>query len=619
MINRIKTILVMFLAMAFMAVSCEEPKVYVTGIQIIPTEKTLNIGESFDVVVMIAPDNATNAKYHLATDVASILSIEGNKVTALAAGEANVVATSEDGAKTASCKVTVLKKDDPGPGPEPGTDSVHVESISINPTSKSLLVGETLELTVEVLPADATNPAYTLTSDTDVVTVSGNTVTAVKVGTATITATSEDGGKTAACMIFVEEEEAPGPDNGGNGKADGYVMTILELMHNDIYIAVDAPAADSEYFIWAEKESVVSSMTDGQLIEYTISTVFDELKAALNYTRIDSVLGEQGYRGDRAKIGIANACTAYKAGGETVALRKIEPETRYVVYGFGVNFKNGQPTTGVFKLTTATTAAKTADEIILKGTAANNIIIDINVLDEEMPYFLFFRKSSEIAGLSDEEIYAKDIAEDLQPAANSRDMSLADYVNIAAMRGNISSYNLLGNAYLDPETSYSVYFYGFNDDASMSTPVYKVEATTDAVVPSGVTFEVSSEKDAKGKITNLTVVPSDDRAAYVLHPVLESMWGDYKEGEDPGETVRRSYISGLVGAVAGMDGYSMTIEQYLLGDGGDQSGVCQVGTYDDVVPNLLYGAGDKLHIVAFTVDPKTGVITSDPKVIAELQ
>ncbi len=620
MINRIKTILVFCLAAAFMAVSCEEPKVNVTGIQIIPVEKTLNIGESFDVMVMVTPDNATDARYVLSVDDPAVISLDANKVTALAAGETNVVATAQDGGLTATCKVTVRKEEEPGPGPGPGPDddSVKVTGVTVNPTSKSLKVGETVQLEVTVSPEDATNPNYTLKADSDVITIAGDVVTAVKVGTANVTVTTEDGGFTASCVIIVEEEDVPDPGNGGNGKADGYTMTILDLMHNDIYISVDAPADASEYFIWAEKESVVSSFTDQELIDYTTTTVYNELKTALNYTRIDSVLGEQGYRGDRAKISVANACTAYKLGGEAVVLRTIEPETRYVVYGFGVNFKTGEATSGVFKLTTATVAAKTSDEIILKGTAANNIIVDINVLDEEMPYFLFFRKSSEVAGLSDDEIYQKDLKEDLNPAANSYGMSLADYVKLAAMRGNVKGYNILGNAYLDPETDYTVYFYGFDETAAKSTPVYKVEATTDAVVPSGVTFEVSSEKDSKGKIVNLKVVPSDESAAYVLHPVLESMWGDYVEGEDPGVTVKKSYINGLIGAVHSMDGYSMTIEKYLLGDG-VQDGVCQQGTYNDVVNNLLYGAGDTLHIVAFTVDPKTGVITSDPKVIAELQ
>lgn len=86
---------------------------------------------------------------------------------------------------------------------QPGT-TVAVESVTLDKTSATLGVGETLTLTATVAPANATDKtvAWT-TSDEDVATVSDGTVTAVAEGEATITATA--GGKSATCTVTVDD------------------------------------------------------------------------------------------------------------------------------------------------------------------------------------------------------------------------------------------------------------------------------------------------------------------------------------------------------------------------------------------------------------------------------
>lgn len=85
--------------------------------------------------------------------------------------------------------------------------TIHVESVSVEPTEASIGTKEgsnTVQLTATVLPEDATNKnvTWTLTSDSEVITVDKNgLVTATGDGTATVTATTEDGGKTATCAI----------------------------------------------------------------------------------------------------------------------------------------------------------------------------------------------------------------------------------------------------------------------------------------------------------------------------------------------------------------------------------------------------------------------------------
>lgn len=86
--------------------------------------------------------------------------------------------------------------------------SVPVTSVSLDKTSATLEVGETVSLIAAVSPDNATNKSVTWSSNNeDVATVEGGVVTAVAVGTATITVTTVDGNKTATCAVTVNAEQ----------------------------------------------------------------------------------------------------------------------------------------------------------------------------------------------------------------------------------------------------------------------------------------------------------------------------------------------------------------------------------------------------------------------------
>ena len=83
-----------------------------------------------------------------------------------------------------------------------GTQTVAVESVTLNKTELTLEVGGEETLTATVAPDDATDKAITWSSDnTAVATVNNGKVTAVAAGTATITATAD--GKSATCTVTV--------------------------------------------------------------------------------------------------------------------------------------------------------------------------------------------------------------------------------------------------------------------------------------------------------------------------------------------------------------------------------------------------------------------------------
>ena len=86
----------------------------------------------------------------------------------------------------------------------------HVESVSLTLGKTSLYIGDTTTATVDVLPSDADDKSYSLTSsNTGVATVSNNEVTAVGEGTTTITVTSTDGQKTASVELTVTQIPDP--------------------------------------------------------------------------------------------------------------------------------------------------------------------------------------------------------------------------------------------------------------------------------------------------------------------------------------------------------------------------------------------------------------------------
>lgn len=99
---------------------------------------------------------------------------------------------------------------------------VPVESVTLNETEITLLVGEDFQLTAEVLPENADNKTIVWeSSDTAIATVDENgLVTAVAAGKAFVTATVDD--KNATCTVVVNE---PGPD----GNIDMAGMSVEEV------------------------------------------------------------------------------------------------------------------------------------------------------------------------------------------------------------------------------------------------------------------------------------------------------------------------------------------------------------------------------------------------------
>ncbi|MGF6929320.1 uncharacterized protein YjdB [Chitinophaga sp. W2I13] len=118
-------------------------------------------------------------------------------------------------------------------------DVVDVTSLSIAPDPASVAMGYTKALTATILPANATIKTVTWTSsNTAIATVNASgVVTGVALGTATITATSTEGGKTATTTVTVTPPVAVTgvnvtPDSVTIGVADSYTLTATTTPAN---------------------------------------------------------------------------------------------------------------------------------------------------------------------------------------------------------------------------------------------------------------------------------------------------------------------------------------------------------------------------------------------------
>ena len=165
----------------------------VTEVKLDKDSLTLDVGGSENFAATITPSNATNKNVTWSSDNQNVATVENGKVTAVGAGKATITVTTEDGNKTATCAVTV--------------NPISVTGVTLDQSALPISVGGSAELKANVTPENATNKTVTWSSDnTAVATVDASgKVTAVAPGTATITVTTADGGKTANCTVTVTQ------------------------------------------------------------------------------------------------------------------------------------------------------------------------------------------------------------------------------------------------------------------------------------------------------------------------------------------------------------------------------------------------------------------------------
>ena len=179
-------------------VTVKKKVIAVTGVKLSAASMTLREGDKGTLTATVEPANATNKNVEWWTsdlDVVSVTSTSGGSngyVEARGAGKATVTVKTEDGEFSASCEITVEKKEVP------------VTGIALDHSSLLLPVGNTYALKAHMQPSNATDQDIKWgSSNVGVATVDQTgKVTAVAAGTVDILATLA--GKFARCTVQVD-------------------------------------------------------------------------------------------------------------------------------------------------------------------------------------------------------------------------------------------------------------------------------------------------------------------------------------------------------------------------------------------------------------------------------
>ena len=167
----------------------------VESVSLNTTYSNLNVGDTLKLTATINPSNADNKNVKWTSSDPSIATVDSNgNVKGIKTGIATITVTTEDKAKTAICTVNVV--------------SNKVTGITLNKTNYILHIGDSLAITPTITPSTATNTNYIVTSsNSDVVSVKDNIITANNIGEATLTFKTEDGGFTVEAKVTVTNED----------------------------------------------------------------------------------------------------------------------------------------------------------------------------------------------------------------------------------------------------------------------------------------------------------------------------------------------------------------------------------------------------------------------------
>ena len=291
-------------------VTVENPNfVHIDEIKMKTEELNLNKGENGWVGVTYSPSNASNKVLTWKSSNEEVVTVREGNVKAVGEGKAVLTATSEDGGKTTSCIVTVV---DP--------KFVHIDEIKMKTEELNLNKGENGWIGVTYNPSNASNKVLTWkSSNEDVAIVREGNVKAVGEGTAILTATSEDGGKTASCKVIV---------TGGKKHLENIALktTTLEMKPGEgktIYVEYNPSDVEDKVLYWTSNNEKVVTVREGYV------------KAVGEGTTTITATSRDGNKTATCKITVSDGTVKLqniKLSSSTEILKKGEQKTIYVTY-----------------------------------------------------------------------------------------------------------------------------------------------------------------------------------------------------------------------------------------------------------------------------------------------
>ena len=211
------------------------------------------VGDTVELTAVVTPDNAVDILEWTSSDE-SVATVEGGVVTAVNAGIATITAKAGD--VSATCLIMV---------------SNTPTSMTLNKESMVLQLGDSESLSLTVVPISLNSPVWT-SSDESVAAVENGTVTAIGIGTATITAIIGD--RSVTCEVTVVPKEVPATEITLSN-------TTLNLQKGDTatLTATVTPENSTDAVKWSSSNETVATVANGTVTAKGIGTATITAKA----------------------------------------------------------------------------------------------------------------------------------------------------------------------------------------------------------------------------------------------------------------------------------------------------------------------------------------------------
>ena len=287
------------------AVTVQAKVIPVTSMWLDKSELELTEGDEAVLTATVMPENATDKTVTWTSSNTSVATVTNGKVKAVKAGTATITAKAGD--KSAKCTVTVLPS------------FIAVTSVTLDKTTLGLVEGDQAVLTATVSPDNATEPAVTwTTSNASVATVEDGMVTAVKAGTAVITAKAGD--KSAKCTVTVTAAFVPVTSVTLN-------KMTLEMTEGDeatLTATVKPDNATDKTVTWTSSDATVATVMDGKVKalkagSVTITATAGEKSATCAITVKAKVIPVTSITLDKTTLSLA-------AGDEATLIATVKPD-----------------------------------------------------------------------------------------------------------------------------------------------------------------------------------------------------------------------------------------------------------------------------------------------------
>lgn len=236
----------------------------VTGVAIVETDPTVEVGKTLQLTANVLPEEATNQNktWSSGDEAKATVDPSTGVVTGVAAGDVTITVETEDGKKQDTVTVSVTQ-------PEP--DDILVESVAIVETDQTLEVGDVVTLSANVLPAEATNKNFTWSSS-DPTTVAIDAATGeVEALAATqepvvITVTTEQGEKQDTVTVTVTEPVVDYVSIEGVGFDIEAPITIYQSQAEAFKFQIDFEASRGIDLLFIEMKTEDAGLQQGLIL-----------------------------------------------------------------------------------------------------------------------------------------------------------------------------------------------------------------------------------------------------------------------------------------------------------------------------------------------------------------